>query len=854
MPVVKGEDGLYHRVARVEKDFPIKGSDEAEAKRRLEEAVQVPIESKAPAAVCTGCPLSARPSCLPERIGNYDVVFVGEGPGINEISASPQEFFIGRAGQLLWAGAQEVGFDRTRCGVNNATLCFPGDAFPVLSMWHCRQRLLQELVACQPKLIVAVGAQALSSLLGQEHGISDVQGTLYDYKLGVRVPEYYDEIVDTFDIEWDTSEFPTNNVKLMPCFHSAFVLRNPNAFYDFMYALQKAARWFNGDPTVDVQPEAFERHTATKENALELLQRVTSYDHIYADLETTGFDAFKDAIICISIAGRREGYDIVELGVTFEWSLFEDNEEALGLLIKSLERRIVGYWNGIFDCQFLQQYGIDAKVGIDVMMKHYTLDERVLSQGLKSSAHRYHNAPEWEAPLRRHLQRKDDSYVTIPFDILAQYATLDACYTGTLDAYVSKQMESNNWDVYNQILMPATNMFLHVIARGLQVDTTRLAEVHEEYSQLLDTQLTRLRELIGDDGFNPSSIPDARYLCYELLQLKVPRKLQGSTARVAIEQYRDIHEEVGLLLDFRSTRKMIGTYLEALVNYELDENDIWHPNIRVNGTVTGRLASGKGKNERSRRAVNALGVPKEKGGIKKLVRAPKGKLLLEGDGGQMELRVLGAVSNDKNMIADFRSGIDFHGIIRDRLFGRGPDKKNYTHQEVLDAKTIAFGPPYGRSAESIAEQLKCSVREADSFLHTIWDRYPDAINFLEARVVELKETGEIRSYYGRVRHWGLITEDTLESASKEGRNFSVQSPATDTNLLIMVEIYEQFDHNFILPLLPTHDAILCEIDAERSEEACTTFKTFAERRAQELMDTEMPFVYDVGIGPSWGDC
>ena len=486
------------------------------------------------------------------------------------------------------------------------------------------------------------------------------------------------------------------------------------------------------------------------------------------------------------------------------------------------------------------------------MLMQYTLDERPTSQGLKSTARKLLNAPEWEASLRGYLPNKEASYALIPFEVLAQYATLDACYTGTLEPLLGQMMESNNWDVYKRILLPATNMFVDVVRRGLLVDTSQLQALHEEYSKKLGELLANLRESTGDDRFNPSSTRDAKFLCYELLDLPVRGRDRGSTARPIIEPYRGKFDEIGWLLDFRSTRKMINTYLEG-IQFELDDNNRWHPNIRVNGTTTGRLASGRGKGERSRKAVNALGVPKEKGGIKKLVIAPEGRLMMEGDGAQMELRVIGALANDRNMIADFISGRDFHGITRDRMFGRGPDKENYNHQEVLDAKTVVFGPPYGRSAESIAEQLKCTVREAQDFLDMIWGPYPDAMNWLEASVRELRETGEVVSHYGRVRHWGLLTQDTYEAAGKEARNFRVQSAATDTNLLIMIGIYETIDHDLIFPLLPTHDAILNDISEARQKEAKSTFKTYAESRAQELLNTDMPFAYDIGVGKSWGD-
>ncbi|GAH71107.1 unnamed protein product, partial [marine sediment metagenome] len=120
------------------------------------------------------------------------------------------------------------------------------------------------------------------------------------------------------------------------------------------------------------------------------------------------------------------------------------------------------------------------------------------------------------------------------------------------------------------------------------------------------------------------------------------------------------------------------------------------------------------------------------------------------------------------------------------MFHKGLNKSSYTHQEVLDAKTVVFGPPYGRGAESVALQLHCSVKEARAYMDAIWDPYTSAMQFMRDRVREVHETGEVRSHYGRKRRWGLITSDNVKEVEHEARNFDVQSTATDTNLLIML--------------------------------------------------------------------
>ncbi len=265
-------------------------------------------------------------------------------------------------------------------------------------------------------------------------------------------------------------------------------------------------------------------------------------------------------------------------------------------------------------------------------------------------------------------------------------------------------------------------------------------------------------------------------------------------------------------------------------------------------------------------SVNMLGIPVEKGGIKKLFIADEGDILGEGDQGTFELRILGALANDLNMIRDLSGGRNFHGEVRDRLFGRGTDEANYNHQEVLDAKTLVFGPPYGRGAPSIAQQFakgdwdamtreeqSTRIHEAQRWLDLTWGPYSRALEYMQERIREVHDTGEVRSYYGRKRHWGLITEGNVTSVEHEARNFNVQSTASDTNLLVMLEIYNTFPHDLVMPLLPVHDSILMRIREDRVTELAPQIEKMGAALPQKLLNTAMSFKFDIEVGKSWGE-
>ncbi len=265
-------------------------------------------------------------------------------------------------------------------------------------------------------------------------------------------------------------------------------------------------------------------------------------------------------------------------------------------------------------------------------------------------------------------------------------------------------------------------------------------------------------------------------------------------------------------------------------------------------------------------SVNMLGIPEERGGIKKLFIADEGYVLAEGDQKAFELRVLGALANDLNMIRDLGGGKDFHGEVRNRLFGRGTDKANYSHQEVLDAKTLVFGPPYGREAPSIARQFakgnwdtmdskerSVKIGEAQHWLDITWKPYGRALEYMQERIQEVHSTGEVRSFYSRKRHWGLITEHNVNAVENEARNFNVQSTASDTNLLVMLDIYNTFPHDLVMPILPIHDSILMRIREDKVAELAPQIENIGSALPQKLLNTAMSFEFALDVGKSWGE-
>jgi DNA polymerase len=152
---------------------------------------------------CTRCKLSKGRKNIVFGSGNpnADLVFVGEGPGADEDEQGLP--FVGRAGKKLTEIIEKgMGLNREKdTYICNIVKCRPpGNRDPEPDeIAACKPFLIQQLKAIKPKVIVALGKPASSTLLGRNVPIVKERGTWHEYE----------------------------GIKLMLTFHPAYLIRFP---------------------------------------------------------------------------------------------------------------------------------------------------------------------------------------------------------------------------------------------------------------------------------------------------------------------------------------------------------------------------------------------------------------------------------------------------------------------------------------------------------------------------------------------------------------------------------------------------------------------------------------------------
>lgn len=173
-------------------------------------------EIRAEIGDCKRCRLSEGRTNIVFGVGNpkAKLMFIGEAPGRDEDKQG--EPFVGRAGQLLNKIIEAMGMKREEIYIGNIIKCRPPENRPPQpdEVATCIPFLHQQIKFIKPKVIVCLGSTAFQHLLKSEEKISVSRGQWFDFE----------------------------GIKVMPTYHPAFLLRNPDAKKPVWEDMQKVMK------------------------------------------------------------------------------------------------------------------------------------------------------------------------------------------------------------------------------------------------------------------------------------------------------------------------------------------------------------------------------------------------------------------------------------------------------------------------------------------------------------------------------------------------------------------------------------------------------------------------------------
>ena len=382
---------------------------------------------------------------------------------------------------------------------------------------------------------------------------------------------------------------------------------------------------------------------------------------------------------------------------------------------------------------------------------------------------------------------------------------------------------------------------------GMNVSWERLNRLHEEYSRRLEDTCARIYDLSGFE-FNINSPKQLADVLFAEDKLALPHGKKNKTGVYStdideLNRLKYMHPVIKYIIEYRELSKLDSTYAVGLVKAIADDGRI-HTRFTQAMTNTGRLSS----TEPNLQNIPVRSV--EGSRLREAFTAPEGRVLVDADYSQIELRLLAALSEDPIMCDAFMKGEDIHRRTAAKVFG--VDESEVTPKMRAQAKTVNFSIIYGISDYGLSNDLDIGIKDAGNLIKEYGNQFPGIMNYLDRLKEEGMSKGYAETYYGRRRN---LTE--LKSQNRNLRNFGlraamntpIQGTAADVIKIAMNRAYRALREELpdSLLVMQVHDELIVECDEKDAAKASEILK----REMEAAAEFKVPLVADVHTGKDW---
>lgn len=682
----------------------------------------------------------------------------------------------------------------------------------------CNVYLKEEIKSVSPKLIIALGNNALEALTGKTE-ISKNRGQFiwsYDYKCYI---------------------FPTFNPSaiLKSVSYDSMFKEDIKKALDIGFS-QKMDEMINSKPNEEIKHITI----LTIEKFLKLKEILLSSPFHSLDIESTGFKFLTDDILCISASWEVGKAAVIPLLGRYKSEIWPPQEKEIILqgVKEIIENSKKILHNGKFDLKFFIKSGCDvqkvlktffydtilgrsltneesrkglefiaaecspfggyekeidkareqvlAEMNLEIKVKNdkTKLDKKLAKEICKS---------EDLLPL---LKKDDIGYDMIPTEILWKYAAIDADVT--FRGYLQQQplLAKDGLLTYMDRLSMAQNRVLvQMELNGIGVDKEILdrniiqlqkekEEIYEElrkeaYIQKVEEEIFKIEsEVIGKRWdalqyrdcsredyiikytkkvkFNVESSRHKSILFLDILKAKAvgKSKITGNAKTDA-----DALEEWSKQFPIASKIKDYMSLSKFLSNFLIAIRD----RIDIDGRLRTDYQQYKTVTGRlASNNPNLQNLPERKNGycdpkiVKEIFIASPGWVICKADYRQLEFRIMQQFAQDPILMEDLRSGLDIHRKIASNAYGVPESEVTKIQRHI--SKQIVFGLLYGRGAKSVALDLGITPEEAKVIISYFFHLYPNVKKWMDEQKEITRQRGYSLNYFGRRRRLTLMQQ------------------------------------------------------------------------------------------------
>lgn len=590
----------------------------------------------------------------------------------------------------------------------------------------------------------------------------------------------------------------------------------------------------------------------TQKELFEVIENIKKNGFVSIDTETTTPNPFLCELIGISVAIKTNEAFFIPVSYCcsqeFDLNFVIQN---LKPLLEDEKIKKIGQ-NLKFEWEVFSNFGIDMQgVFFDTMIAAYLINPTRTHNNLESLILEYLNLKKdtYMETLKKSNKGKENTLLDIDIDKLVKYACGDADAALRLYEKLKPILEKEKLErVFYDIEIPLIRVLAKIEKNGVKIDRKLMEQMSSEVQKELEKLEDNIFKMAGERFNIQSSIQLAKIL-FEKLKLepvKFTEKGKPSTDEEVLATLAVEHDLPREILKFRTFAKLKNTYLDSLPELINPKTNRVHTSFNQTVTATGRLSS-------SEPNLQNIPIRDEIGRKVRMGFVPEdGNILISADYSQIELRVLAHFSQDEALIEAFKNGKDIHRHTASIIFKCSEEE--VTEEMRRRAKSVNFGIIYGLQAFGLSKQLGIPVNEAKNFIESYFESFPKVKNFVREVIEEVKETGEVRTLYGRRRVFPDLYKKSIQdnlylSASQRmALNTKIQGTAADIIKIAMIELDKKLPENAKI-ILQIHDELLIECPENIFGEVKKIVKVVMEN----CCNLNVPLTVDIGYGKNWSE-
>lgn len=525
----------------------------------------------------------------------------------------------------------------------------------------------------------------------------------------------------------------------------------------------------------------------------------TAYSHYFPFQHATGDNCSKDVVF--------------ELG-----ELLENNLNTLLFV------------NAQFDILSLETIGIYVEHAniIDVSAMAHLIDEnKPYNKGLDSLA-QYYLKSDGKIKNVELDKEKKTGWANTTWQNIWEYAVTDAVLTWRIYDVLRN---AHQWLEVKDIVWPHKQDMIRVLLsmkrHGVLIDVQLAAEYVQKGQE-------RMAQIEKDLGINPASPKQMKKLLIDDLGLPIVKssKLTGSPSfdKQAMLAYDSMLEQLEnpvakLIKEFRGWQKAVSASYKPYIDLVGTDGRL-RCSYRLHGTATGRLSCAE---------PNLQQIPKTSdkpwnGKVKECFIAQNGYVLLNADFSQLELRLATAYAGEEELKKVFNEGRDIFTEMAKQL-------GMLRH----DAKTLVYSMQYGAGEQRLMNVFSVNKAKAKEIRQNYFDTYPNFRRLNERCTTKVEQTGEIKIWSGRKRHFENRNE------AYKAMNSLIQGGSADIVERIMVKCFKELESEDCRMLLQVHDSITFEVKESVVPQYLEKIRTIMEDVNAVTGDVDFDVRFDVEV-------